>query len=117
MGANSYLLAIGKFKKDIDTCLSYPKEYYQNVTKGSMVTSSFFQCESTKHSKELSEALGMDGLFDFDNAFLTASHIKSRLENINSFYSDIEDRWNHDEWDNFIKLMDSGFSFFFMPNA
>lgn len=117
MGLNSYLLGIGKFNKEIDSYLSYPKEFYKDTKNGVIVTVGLFYCELSSTSRYLAECLNID-VWDFNNHYI--SKPLNKVNNLKSFANDCEDCNDEQYKKDIIKfeiLSKNGFKFIFMPEG
>jgi|SRR3972149_9829238 len=112
MSSNSYIVGIGKFSKDINECMPYPADGYDNVIDNMLVIVEFFHCSGTDESKVLAKILGITDFWDFSQHCISEN--KVNLSDLLNFLQDID---NIDEYGKFKRLLNKGFIFFFVPNG
>jgi hypothetical protein len=121
MGAESYILAIGPFYKDISMSLEYPSDHYEYTEIGSTVTTSLFHCSTSNGSDELASLWGMEGLMDFTNMYKDSQYYRNMPDKTFDRFLDALERHclsgygDRSDVKKFGQLVKSGFSFMFMP--
>jgi hypothetical protein len=113
MGMDADVIAIGKFQKSIKHCLDYHPSYYKDVNETSKVIVTVFSCNTTDASRRLAKALSIDP-WDFNQHNFNPNQV-----NITLLREMVEEGFLEDEkWiDDFLRLKEAGFEFFYRPNG
>ena len=111
MGMNADIIATGKFRKKLAKYLDYPKDYYEGVPTGSWIITSLFHCPTTTTSEFLARALRID-------PWKLGEH---RLFMLEVYLGDLrkfaQDHNFEKDYEAFLALLDSGFTFYYRPNG
>lgn len=113
MGLNAYVLCIGNFSKEIDDCLFYGAEFYEDTEPGRTVITHKLHCNTNEQSNQLAEVLGCE-VWDFNT-----HRINNQRINWPALY-DISDTadWNEKAAiSEFHRLLRVGFMCIYMPNG
>lgn len=108
MAMHAEVIAIGKFSKKVLPNLEGPASLYSNVQENMPIAQNVFFIESgSTESRELASALGIDP-YDVSQHHFDGQGVD--LTKLTNFFSS-------EEVETFVRLRDSGFKFFFLPNA
>jgi len=97
MGMKSEILCIGPFNRDIIHILDYPKEYYRNTKKGTLVTASVCHC-NTRHAFSITTPRNID--------WMGLGELSAEC-----------DEWDYNDCKTLITLMQHNFTCIFQPNG
>jgi hypothetical protein len=109
MGLDSFVLGFGPFHEDVIDCLDYSEDFYDGTKEGTVVFTTFFQCNTSSQSRELAEELGCE-VWDFNTHELDPCKINSKTQRLQELFS-------AEEVHQFLRCMSKGFRFFFQPNG
>jgi hypothetical protein len=107
MGLDSFVIGFGPFSRDIVNCLDYSEDFYEGTKEGTIVFTTFFQCNTSSQSRELAEALGCD-VWDFNTHKVDIS--KVNLDQLMLLFP-------RSEVSDFLQCYDKGFVVFYQPNG
>lgn len=114
MGMDANVEGFVPFSKDIAECLDYPADYYDDVEEGTLVSCTFFCCNTTYASEELAKALGCKS-WDFNTHLIDVGKVNwYELEMLNEEIGILSCR---DDIENFRKLLEKGYQLFYMPHG
>jgi len=117
MGMKSEILCIGPFNRDIIHILDYPKEYYRNTKKGTLVTASVCHCNTTEQSLKLARALDIEDPWDFNrHAFSITTPRNIDWMGLGELSAEC-DEWDYNDCKTLITLMQHNFTCIFQPNG
>ena len=107
MGLDAQIIAIGPFSRRIIGGLEYPESDYANVQEGATVVSNVFVALTSDESHQLAAAFGVAAM-DLSRHELDPKEAK--LDLLEEIFGDQTVR-------GFLLLRESGFRFYFLPNA
>jgi hypothetical protein len=107
MGLDAPLIAIGPFSKAALPGLDYPGDFYAGVQDGATVVANVFNAITSEISHDLASCFGV-GAMELGRHHVDASH--ADLPRLKELFG-VEDVTR------FVILRDSGFQFYYLPNA
>jgi len=105
MSINAELIGVGPYSEKILDCLEYPAHCYHNISEGTMVIVTLFQCKGSSKSRNLAENVDCD-IIDPGTHCLEITR-----EMIENMYS--SNLWNKDETEYLDRLVHYKFKFWF----
>lgn len=113
MGMDADVIGIGKFSSDIVDLLDYPPEFYSDTQEGADIITTVFIAGTSDQSHQLARAMGIDP-WDFNAHKIDTSKVSA-----DELVEFVEHSPDHEEKDidEFMQLVEKGFTFFFRPNG
>jgi hypothetical protein len=105
MSYHAHVLAYGPYSSNIADCLEFPAEFYEDLPRSSLVTTTLFDCVTGTQSETLAKALGFP-MLDFSKH--VDFHVGRKTK-----YKVLEDEWGDDA---FVlkRLANAGFTFLYL---
>jgi len=121
MGLDANILCIGKFSEDIKNALDYShkddtedEDAYADTAEGTIVISHLCNCNTTDQSMRLSDALGIEDPWDFNQHAFTEERVDwDELIEL----SDNCAEWDIDDVNYLRDLLNKGFLCIYQPNG
>ena len=124
MGMDAYVIGIGPLTKEIldKGGLEYSSNNYDGTPLGTVITSTFFHCNTTSQSMELANILGVGDRYNFaDHSF--NKETKPELSDINAWIellvlaeSTLDNEYATKVRDTFYECFNTGWIFFYRPD-
>jgi len=107
MDLAAQIIALGPFSRKIAHALEYPEPDYAKVAEGTTIVSNVFVALSPEESHELAACFGV-GAMDLSNHELNPRAADEKT---------LTEIFGEETVRGFLLLRESGFKFFFLPNA
>ena len=107
MGLDAEVIAIGPFSPSIVSAMEYAPEFYASVQAGAKVIVHVFLASTSSASRELANAFGVDSME------LGKHHLDPNVADIDK----LTELFGEADVAQFKILRESGFDFYYAPNA
>ncbi|WNO10597.1 hypothetical protein [Teredinibacter sp. KSP-S5-2] len=114
MGMTAEVFGIGPYKESLVQCYEYDERYYRGTVEGAIITVRLFGIyEGSTVSREFASFLGINDAWDFNQHKIDPSKVdKEGLIDFGNRYTDYDENCEY-----FLKLLDAGYEFHFLPNG
>jgi hypothetical protein len=107
MGLDAQLVAIGPFTPRLIPFLEYPSDFYASVPEGATIIECFYTCLTSDESHRLAAAFGVGALELHRHVLDSGAADLTTLATL----------WEPQTVEAFYQLRESGFQFYYLPNA
>jgi len=112
MGMDADVVCVGMFSKDVINCLDYPEDHYKDTRDVTIITSTFFHCNTSEQSRSLAVALGAR-CYDFNTHAVKKDKVNwAALEEL----AEENGEWEEDVVEKFKTLLNNSFICVYRPN-
>ena len=107
MSLDAQVIAIGPFSLGVLPALECPSQFYAGIAPGTIVVSNVFVAPTSEQSHQLAAAFGV-GVMELGRHVLCPKDANLKL---------LEEVFGKQDVDGFLLLAESGFQFYYLPNA
>lgn len=114
MGAESKIIAIGPFSKELKDDLNYDAGDYNQCIEGvTPIINETLACVTSQSSRDLASCFGFE-LYDFHKHFITSKQMLTAEPALTHFA--VERHQYAQQVDTLLKMAHLGFNFYFVPD-